>query len=603
MFSLSHLLPKTTLAVLLAAAATPAGAAIHFTDVTAESGVDYLQHEAQEQPNCLFFMGLLCEPERISGGAAVADVDGDGHLDLFVTRLDAPDILFRNRGDGSFEDVSVASGLADYDLQSNGAVFADIDNDGDPDLFVTLLGDEGDPINDRNHLFINDGRGHFQEEAVARGADVSSAVRRLNYSATAGDYDRDGYLDIHVSEWFGGPHTRLLRNRGADAPGFFVDATEDAELDFTGVNAFASSFVDLDGDGWQDLAIAADFGSSRLYWNDGDGTFSDGTVAAHVGTDENGMGSTFGDFDADGDLDWFVTSIWDPDETCEIELCNWLYSGNRLYRNEGGREFSDATDAAGVRVGYWGWGAVFFDADNDGDLDLVMTNGVDFPTPAPDPDLEEPYHDDPMRLWENDGTGAMTESSAAAGLDDTGPGKGLLTFDYDSDGDLDLFVVNNAGHPRLYRNDLASDDAWLRVRVRGARRAPRGHGHGPPQHAAGHHDAGTNRDGIGARVSVWTTRGSDPQIREVGVASHFLGQSERVLHFGLGPDVRRVWKVQVDFPASGARVVRHRVKTGRTVLIREHGRYCGLLGIELLLPVPFALARRRRRAHKRATPT
>ncbi len=135
----------------------------------------------------------------------------------------------------------------------------------------------------------------------------------------------------------------------------------------------------MDGDGWQDLVVAGDFNTSRLFWNNRDGTFTDGTDQANVGTDENGMGSAVGDYDGDGDLDWFVTSIHDEKDSCADTLCSWGGSGNRLYRNEGGRTFSDQTDAAGVRNGGWGWGASFFDYDNDGDLDLFVVNNAGQP--------------------------------------------------------------------------------------------------------------------------------------------------------------------------------------------------------------------------------
>jgi hypothetical protein len=256
------------------------------------------------------------------------------------------------------------------------------------------------------------------------------------------------------------------------------------------------------------------------------------------------MGSTFGDFDGDGDLDWFVTSIHDPAETCELHPCNWSYSGNRLYRNEGGRAFSDATDAAGVRAGYWGWGAAFFDWENDADLDLVMTNGVEFPKEL----WEDAFNTDPMRLWRNDGTGNMVEVSAGEGITDTRSGKGLLVFDYDSDGDLDLFVVNNAAGPTLYRNEQAPGNAWLRLRVRGSI---------------------SNRDGIGSQVRVWRSLPGPPQVREVGAASHFVGQSEPELHFGLGAGIATVARIEVFFPASGVTVVRRDVVVNQTITIEE----------------------------------
>ena len=536
-----------------------------FVDVTDEAGLGYQQHELRTGTACLFKVdqsGMVgCMAERATGGAATADYDGDGWPDLYVTRLDDADILFRNQGDGTFADATEAAGLAAFKLHTNGAWWGDVDNDGDPDLFVTTLAES------RFLLFINDGSGRFTEEAELRGAAVMDDAPRGGQSIAMGDYDRDGWLDIHTTEWRiahyaqagDAVHARLLRNRGADAPGYFEDVTEAAGVSLADVESltnagidgtfsFGTTFVDLDGDGWQDLAVAGDFGRSRLFWNNRDGTFTDGTVEAGVGSDENGMGSTFGDFDLDGDLDWFVTSIHDPVPGClggESQLtgmCEWRPTGNRLYRNDGNRLFSDATDEAGVREGYWGWGTTFFDADNDGDLDLIMTNGFALT------EMEEVFEDDPMRLWENDGEGALVERSAAAGLTSTEAGKGLLTFDYDRDGDLDVFVVNNAGAPHLYRNERGNELPWLRVRVIGS---------------------SSNRDGLGARVLVEPDAGMPAQLREVGVGAHFLAQSETTLHFGLGPEAEVVERVTVTWPASGEQTVLENVPVRSTIVIRE----------------------------------
>ncbi len=535
-----------------------AAGAVQFTDVTVAAGVDYVQQSVRPRGECLFGSGFGCEPERMTGGAAVGDVDGDGWVDLFVTRLDASDLLFRNRGDGTFEDWSAQAGFASHVRRSNGALFADIDNDGDLDLYVTTLAEA------QFDLFINDGTGNFSEDAVARNAAILSNVDRMGFSIAAGDYDRDGFLDLHVNEWRGPgnypdgstPHTRLLRNRGAQNPGHFEDVTVQAGvlhdtsedcIDATGrcfSYAFSSVFSDLDGDGWPDLAMASDFGDSRLFWNNGDGTFSDGTADAHVATDENGMGSTLGDFDGDGDLDWFVTSIFDPDFTCDTQGCGWGYSGNRLYRNDGNRSFSDATDAAGVRIGHWGWGAAFFDPDNDGDLDLAMTNGVDFPTPK-----DDAFADDPMRYWENDGAGQMSEISGAVGLADTASGKGLLVFDYDRDGDQDLFIANNGGAPRLYRNDGGNLGSWLRVELEGVE---------------------SNRQGLGARIYVQKTPGSEFVLRELGTDSHFLGNGERVAHFGLGNTTQPIAKVRIEWPSGRVQELDDVSRNG-TLWVREPG--------------------------------
>ncbi len=556
------------LCLALAMAAAPALAMV-FTEVSEPAGVTYTQHVLVPEPGCFF--QSLCGVERMTGGAAVGDVEGDGDLDLYVTRLDAHDLLFLNQGNGQFVDGTQQAGLAGFDLQSNGAAFADIDNDGDLDLLVVTVADSFDTTNGRNFLFVNDGTGVFQEEAVARGFDDTATTPRAVQSVGVGDYDGDGYLDVHVGDWLLGPHSRLFRNLGEASPGHFEDVTASAGVDENGVYGFASSFVDLDVDGHADLVVAADFGTSRIYWNDGQGGFTDGTVAAGVGTDENGMGSAFGDVDGDGDLDWFVTSIEDPDDTCAVQGCNWGNTGNRLFRNEGARSFSDATDAVGVREGFWGWGASFLDGDLDGDLDLVMTNGVDFPGT----NVDAAWVADPMRLWENDGTGAMTEVSGPAGVTDTASGKGLLVFDYDEDGDQDLFVVNNGGTPRLYRNDTPREGrSYLRVQT-----------YGPPGIAA-----------TGARVRVWThDLDEEPQLRVVGASSHFLGEGERIQHFGLGAGVDIVRRVEVLFP-DGQVSMANFVPANQRILIRRPIR-CGLVGLELL-PV-LAWVRLRRQAGRR----
>ena len=234
-----------------------------FEDVAAAAGVLYLQHAPRVPPDCMLTVDeftLFCQSDRMTGGAAVGDVDGDDDLDLFVTRLDAPDILFRNNGDGTFEDGSTDAGFDLFDLQSNAAVFADIDNDGDPDLYVTVVGNAGDPVNNRNYLFINDGNGTFSEEAVSRGADIASGNYHRSFSAAFGDFDKDGWLDLHVTEW--GPpnpsHSRLLRNLGDTSPGFYDDVTIAAGAALEGVFGFGTTFTDLDQDGWPDLAVAGD---------------------------------------------------------------------------------------------------------------------------------------------------------------------------------------------------------------------------------------------------------------------------------------------------------------------------------------------------------
>ena len=536
----------------------------HFTDVTLAAGIDYVQTRVETRDGCA--PGEVpCDP-YITGGAAAGDYDGDGFTDLYVTRNDATDILYRNLGDGTFEDVTELAGLT-LDVRSNGTGWADVDNDGDLDLYVTTFGGE------RFYLFINNGEGHFTEEAVERGASLLGTDIYTGFSVAFGDYDRDGWLDIYTTEWRSSnlvpsrarSNARLLRNRGAEAPGRFVDVTVDAGVALetvsgNGVWAFTGTFTDLDDDGWPDLVVASDYGNSRLFWNNG-GVFVDGTVAAGVGTDENGMGSALGDYDGDGRIDWFVTSIYVSAEECALASnldsrsptvgCFYGTSGNRLYRNEGTRTFSDRTDAAGVRDGSWGWGTAFIDYDNDGDLDLVMTNGIDYRGLHDLPPLVKRHLDefrtDAMRFWRND-DGVMTELSDAVGITDTGSGKGLLVFDYDNDGDQDIFVVNSMGAPRLYRNDGGNDRDWLRIRLVGA---------------------DSNRQAIGARITVQASPGGPEVLRELRSGGQFLSQSEDVAHFGLGSGDEPVFEVRIRWPRSGKTEVISDVPRNTTLVVVE----------------------------------
>jgi hypothetical protein len=278
------------------------------------------------------------------------------------------------------------------------------------------------------------------------------------------DFDRDGYLDVHVSEW-GVPsttedarHSVLLRNRGAAAPGHFENVTTRAGVQQPRIgtvhHGFSSAWADFDDDGWPDLALVGDFNTSQFFWNNGNGTFSEQGRAAGVGLDENGMGVAVADYDGDGRIDFYVTSIFDR---VSYEFSG-LKTGNKLYRNLGGRRFAETAAAAGVDRTGWGWGAAFLDFDHDGDPDLLVTNGMtaDY---VPDPNL--PHSNDPLTdpttLFINDGTGRFVDGTALSGLRDTGQGRGVVVADFDNDGDEDVVITQAYGRPVYYRSDASTN--------------------------------------------------------------------------------------------------------------------------------------------------
>lgn len=472
---------------------TPTPPEWHFTEVSAAAGVAFV-HQASPSST----------DENVAG-VAVADYDGDGWLDVHAVGGDAGvDRLFRNRGDGSFEDRSQSSGVIASERRSAGPAFADVDGDGDADLFVGGI-DGSSP-----QLWRNRGDGTFTDITSSAGLGLSVNV----VGAAFGDCEGDGDLDLALAHWgefLDGrpPLAHLWHNDGS---GNFVPAPASSGLQDLGSGhpeipaalfdwTFAPNFVDLDGDGDADLVYAADYGSSRAFLNRGDCTFDEVTTPAI--SDENGMGSTLGDYDGDGDMDWFVTSIHDPDGVAQG---HWGVSGNRLYRNDGGGLFSDVTQVMGVADGGWGWGACFADFDNDGHLDLFHVNGFG---PANDAFFAE-FNHVPARLFRNQAGAGFVEEAAQRGIDDRGSGRGVACADYDRDGDIDVFISNHNGPFRLYRNDGGAEQAHLTVRVVDETAGP----------------------AIGARVEVRT--GERTQVRQIRAGNNYVSQDPAEAHFGLG---------------------------------------------------------------------
>lgn len=469
-----------------------------FSNHVVESGLDHVQADSKSTKH---------------GGAAAIDANGDGYTDILVARDEKTPLLFINQGDGTFSEETAARGLgAIQDIGGFGV--GDFDNDGDQDLFASPR------LGNRYYLFINDGTGNFSEEAIARGAAVETTLQvHRGYSVGLVDFDLDGYLDIYASEWGvisnddDAKHSVLLRNKGAEQAAHFENVTEQAGLTQPISRnmhfAFTSAWGDFDGDGWPDMMLVSDFGTSKMYWNNGDGTFSESTDESNVGLDENGMGVAIVDYDQDGELDIFVSSIYDQYSIRR----DGSHTGNKLYRNLGNRMFSEVSAEANVSRAGWGWGASFFEYDNDGDSDLVVTNGSIVSaglSPATNPYVDAA--DDPTTLFLNQSDGTFLNGTIAAGLDDRELGKAIVVFDYEQDGDEDLFIANSGDRPILYRSDASTNgNHYLRISFEGRV---------------------SNRDGYGCIVKL--VAGERIQTQLYNPSNAYIGQREPFLHFGLG---------------------------------------------------------------------
>jgi hypothetical protein len=468
--------------------------------------------------------------QMVAAGVAIGDFNDDGWLDLFLAQGDSGyNRLYENRSQGgeyNFVDVALDVGVAgDLSDKASGPSFVDYDGDNDVDLFV------GSVENTTLRVFNNLGDGTFADVTADSGlGDIS---RENNISVVFGDYDEDEYLDLFVSHWTftenelpAGSTQHLWRNNGdgtfsdVSDSSLITEAVIEKPIDYT----FSPTFADIDNDGDSDLLVVADNHTSQVLINDGDMggglyTFSYATDRDVI-TDEAGMGSSVADFDNDGDLDWFVTSISlgddDDGRATEDDNAGYNLTGNRFYRNEGNGVFTDDTDEAGVRKGYWGWGSCAADFNNDGFLDIFHVNGMDDPN-------TDAYLEDPSRLFINNADGTFTEYSEPLGLVDLKSGRGVTCFDGDQDGDVDILVSNNNDSATLFRNDGGNQLNYVNVRLQST--AP-------------------NTQAVGARI--YLSAAGMTQMREIHNGNNYVSQNPAEQHFGLGNEtvvdtIRVVW--------------------------------------------------------------
>jgi len=534
---------------------------ISFTDASKQAGIDFRHFYGKRSTQL---------PEDMGSGAAWGDYDDDGWLDLFVANEVGPlsltkeEIqnspahcsLYHNNGDGTFSELSRKAGL-DLRAWANAAAWGDYDNDGGLDLFVSCFG--------KNHLYHNNGDGSFSDQSAKSGIGDAEGFWA---GASWGDFNRDGYLDIYVCGYvqyveqndqdytqqyqvevpvslnpssFEPERNLLFRNNG---DGTFSEVAKKAGVENRTGRSLSVAWCDFDGDGLPDLYVANDVSDNVLYHNLGKGAFKEISHQSLVADYRGAMGIGIGDWDGDADLDMFLT--------------HWVAQENALYDNLGNRlkpknssgtkdiKFMDEADRYGlgqIALDFIGFGTSFFDYDNDGKLDIFVANGSTFQQKE-DPSRLIPMQD--QLFWNHNSKDGFYEVSAVSGevFQRKYVGRGAAFGDYDNDGDLDVFVVNNDGPGLLLRNDGGDENNWLKVKLTGTK---------------------SNRSAIGAKIRLIS--GESVQIRQVDAQSSYCSQNNLVQHFGLG-ERTAVDTLEIIWPA-GTKEVFQNLQVNQTMQIIE----------------------------------
>jgi enediyne biosynthesis protein E4 len=543
--------PRTALfsiaMVLVAALAWSEGLAIiRFQEIGEKAGVRVQHHTHVFNGPYADVLGMFT-----SGGASVAvgDYDGDGLDDLFVTdsATGKPNHLFHNNGDMTFTDVAVAAGVAggnDPRTIVSDALWFDYDNDGREDLLIARF---GTPI-----LYHNEGNGKFKDVSKTSGLNKFGNT----IAVIAFDYDNDGYLDLMFGNYFkpvnlldgaddhvlpndldnavNGGGVTLWHNTGH---GSFVEVTDKAGFGKHTGWTLDLGHGDFNNDGLQDVYLACDYGTDRIFFNNGDGTFREATEKS-IGFDtRKGMNVDVADYDNDGWMDIYVTNITDE----------YMRECNMLWHNNHDGTFTDVSKETNTCSTLWGWAAKFGDFDNDGWQDLFVVDGlrsagkenyipillelitkpgVDFTDVKNWPKIGDMTWSgyQKKKLFHNLGGETFKEISAQAGVDNDLDGRGIAIGDFNNDGRLDIFQTNANQPALLYQGVTEGGGNWVQFLLTGTK---------------------SNRDAIGARITV--TAGGLTQIREIDGGNGYAGESMRRAHFGLGK-ATKIDSVEIHWP-------------------------------------------------------